>query len=85
MTEQTNNALVIGLAVVGGTGLTIMTVALAMGVIQGENATDMISTLFFGGLVLLVGASIGWFGVTEPHKHFDDINEPHYTGHHEEH
>lgn len=84
--NNTNQTLVIGLAVVGGIGLTIMTIALAIGVIQGANASDtVISTLFFGGLVLLAGASFGWFGVTQPYKNFDDINVPHYTGHHDEH
>lgn len=75
----------IALAVIGGTGLTLMSVALAVGVIQGANASNNgIGLLFFGGLVLLIGATGGWFGYTQPHKHFDDINVPEYTGHHHE-
>ena len=75
------------LAVLGGTGLVIMSIALAVGVIQAENTNmGVFNFLFFGGLVLLIGASIGWFGVSQPHKHFDDINVPQYTGHdHEDH
>ena len=74
------------LAVVGGIGLTLMSIALGIGVIGAENAPmGLFNALFFGGLVLLIGASIGWFGVSQPHKHFDDINEPQYTGHHNEH
>lgn len=70
------------LAVLGGIGLTLMSVALAIGVIMGESAAmGAFNFLFFGGLFLLIGASIGWFGVSQPHKHFDDISVPQYTGH----
>jgi hypothetical protein len=74
------------LAVIGGIGLMMMSFALGIGVIGAENAPmSLFNGLFFGGLLLLIGASIGWFGVSQPHKHFDDINEPQYTGHHDEH
>lgn len=87
MNENTdNNQLVVGLALIGGLGLILMSVALAVGVIQGENAsTNIIGMVFFTGLVLLFGGTAGWFGVTQPHKHIDDINVPQYTGHHDHH
>jgi hypothetical protein len=70
------------LAVVGGIGLTLMSFALGIGVIGGANAAmGTFNFMFFGGLFLLIGASIGWFGAAQPHKHFDDINVPQYTGH----
>lgn len=70
------------LSCVGGTGLILMSIALGIGVITGENtAMGTFNFLFFGGLFLLIGASIGWFGISQPHKHFDDINVPQYTGH----
>ncbi len=85
-TYDPKSPLMVGLAVVGGLGLTLMSVALGVGVIQGAAATsNLISGTFWVGLIMLVGATIGWFGVAQPYKHFDDINEPHYHGHHEDH
>ncbi|MFZ4813970.1 MAG: hypothetical protein ACOYL5_05495 [Phototrophicaceae bacterium] len=81
-----NQRLVIGLAVVGGIGFTLLTVAIAIGVTQAEAANNsVIGLLFWGGVILLVGATGAWFGVVQPQKHFDDINKPLYTGHHEKH
>ncbi|MEO0563130.1 MAG: hypothetical protein AAF125_13560 [Chloroflexota bacterium] len=70
------------LACVGGVGLVGMSLGLGIGVVQGEAANmGLFNALFFGGLVLLIGASLGWFGAAQPYKHFDDINVPQYTGH----
>lgn len=72
----------VGLAVIGGLGFTFMMLALGIGAAQGPNASNtMMGLLFFGGLVLLVFGTGGWIGVVQPHKHFDDINQPQYTGH----
>lgn len=82
---NTANPLLTGLALIGGVGLTLMSVGLAIGVIQGEQAnTAFVGAMFWTGLVLLFGASVAWFAVAQPHKHFDDINQPQYTGHHDE-
>ncbi len=84
MSTDNNTPLIISLAVVGGTGFIFMMVALGIGAAMGESATG-VGTLFSAGVALLLLGIIGWAGLTQPHKHFDDINEPHYTGHHEEH
>ncbi|MFZ4826522.1 MAG: hypothetical protein ACOYLB_04135 [Phototrophicaceae bacterium] len=80
--QPSQKQLLIWLAIIGGTGFFIMSIALGVGVIQGASASSsVISLAFFSGLAMLILASVGWFGVAQPHKHFDDINQPHYTGH----
>lgn len=83
---QSNESLSIGLSIIGGVGFTLMSIALGVGVVQGETASSgVIGALFWGGLVMLIGASVAWFGITRPDQHFDDIDQPLYTGHHDEH
>jgi len=78
--------LVLTLSVIGGIGMTLVMIALGIGVILGEAASGgLVAILFWTGLIVLLGASGGWFGVVRPYKYFDDINQPHYTGHHEDH
>lgn len=82
-TYNPKRPLYVGLSIIGGIGLTLMTVALAVGVIQGAAAdSNIIGGLFWTGLVMLFGGTAGWFGVAQPYKHIDDINIPQYTGHH---
>lgn len=85
--RRTANRLSFGLAMIAGTGLTIMIVALALGVIQAAESTNNIGGIFTLGLILFIAGVLGWVAVTQPYKHFDDINEAHYHGHdhHEEH
>ncbi len=78
----------VGMSIIGGVGLTLMTIALGVGVVQGAAANgSVIAALFWTGVVLLVGATGAWFGIAQPYKHFDDINQPQYHGHehHDEH
>ncbi len=73
------------LSFVTGLGFVLMAIALAMGVIQGENAdSNTIGLLFIVGVALFIGGLVAWFAMVQPHKHFDDINHPEYTGHHDE-
>ncbi len=75
-----------GLALTAGAGLILMILALAFGVIQGDAANSTVTGLtFVGGLALLLIGIAGWLAVVQPFEHFDDINVPQYTGHHEEH
>ena len=74
------------LALAAGAGLILMMLALAFGVVQGDSANGtVIGVTFVGGLALLVFGIGGWLATVQPFKHFDDINVPQYTGHHEEH
>lgn len=84
--RKTSHPMLFGLSLIAGIGLTAMMLVLGFGVIQGENADGGLLGLFFAaGLALFLFGAGGWVAVVQPHKHFDDINEPHYTGHHEEH
>lgn len=90
MTEHSENtqpaSLTYGLAFIAGGGLTLMVVAAGVGVVQGENATSgLVSVLFGVGAAALLIGIIAWFAVVQPHKHFDDINVPMDTGHHDDH
>jgi len=84
---QTNNnptspALIFGLAMVAGGGLTAMIVALGIGVIRGAEAdSTVIGSVFIAGLLLLALGIGAWVGLVRPFDHFDDINVGTYTGH----
>ncbi len=84
--NPTREPIPFGLALAAGGGLTLMIVALGIGVVQGVSAdTNLIGLAFVGGLLLLIAGIIGWFSVVRPFANFDDINEPHYHGHHDDH
>lgn len=83
-TSQPSQSTVLLLALTAGAGLVLMMLALAIGVVQGEAAdATTVGLTFAGGLALLVFGIAGWLATVQPFKHFDDINEPHYTGHHD--
>ncbi len=79
---KTDNPLLFGLSFLAGTGVVILLVTAAAGVIGGVEADNASLGLFFWlGLALLVSGIVGWFGVTRPDKNFDDINQPLDDGH----
>ncbi len=81
---QPSQTQILLLALTAGAGLILMMLALGIGVVQGEAAdASTIGLTFAGGLALLVLGIGGWLALVQPFKHFDDINEPHFTGHHE--
>lgn len=80
MTSENNtpsNSARVLLAMGGGLGMTITIVALGIGVtdVTGDNAST-IGLLVIIGLVLMFAAILAWFFTVQPHKHFDDINQP---------
>lgn len=78
------NPLSLGLALVAGTGLVLTVSALGWGVVQtGDANMGAIGGMFLLGLVLFVLGVGGWVVAAQPHRHFDDINVPKYTGHHD--
>lgn len=78
-----NNPLTVSLALMAGLGVTLMMVAAGIGVIQGESAdSELVGLLFAGGIGLFIVGVVAWAGVVRPWENFDDINEPHYHGHH---
>jgi hypothetical protein len=78
------NPAILGLAVLAGLGFILMMIALGMGVIGGADAdSSAVGLLFAVGLALFILGAVGWFATARPDRHFDDINVPQYTGHHE--
>jgi hypothetical protein len=84
--NQTSKILQLGLAFVAGTGLILMVITAAVGVISGEGMdSSALGLLFAAGTALLISGIVAWFAVVRPDLSFDDINEPMYHGHHDEH
>jgi hypothetical protein len=71
------------MSLTAGFGIILMLTALAIGVMQGSTAdSNLIGLMFAGGVAFFLIGAAGWFGLTQPQKHFDDINVPMDTGHH---
>ncbi len=79
-----NTSLITGLAMVGGLGLTIIVVALGLGVIIPNADNNFVGLAVLTGLVILISGIGGWLAVVQPFTHFDDINIPAEDDHHHE-
>lgn len=81
---STNHSPIVwGVSLVAGLGVTLMIVALGVGVIGGSTAdSNSIGLLFVAGLILFILGAGAWFGVVQPQKSFDDINQPAEDEHH---
>ncbi|MBI1278015.1 MAG: hypothetical protein GC179_07800 [Anaerolineaceae bacterium] len=74
---------VLGMSMIAGLGVILIVIALAVGVVQGAAAdSNSIGIAFISGIALFVLGAVGWFGLTQPQKHFDDINQPLDDGSH---
>jgi hypothetical protein len=74
--KVTSNPLAFGLALLAGTGLILMILALMAGVLVVETTGNLLLFVFLGGLVLLILGIVSWAVVFKPYAHFDDINQP---------
>ena len=84
-TGKSQTSVTLGLAFTAGIGFITMAAALAVGVIQGTTAdNNAVGMLFAAGVALFILGFAGWLAVAQPHKHFDDINVPLYTGYHDD-
>ena len=81
-THSSNNALKIGLSFISGIGLFLMITAAGISVVGGAEGSAL-SLVFATGAAMLITGILVWFAVVRPDTHFDDINEPHYHGHHD--
>jgi hypothetical protein len=79
------NPVIFWMSLLAGLGFILMMIALGVGVIQTNADTRGIGLLFISGTALFILGLVGWFASARPDQHFDDINVPQYTGHHEEH
>lgn len=79
-TQSVSKNVVTGLSMIGGLGLTLIVIALGIGVIRGDTVdsalTNLLGLMVVAGFMALAGAIIAWIAVVQPHKHFDNINEP---------
>jgi hypothetical protein len=74
---------VLGMSMIAGLGLILVLTALAIGVIQGTAAdSNTVAVTFVSGIGLFLIGAVGWFGLTQPQRHFDDINQPLDDGSH---
>jgi hypothetical protein len=77
------NSSVLGAAMIAGLGVILMILVAAIGVVQGATAdSNLLGLMFAGGVAFFLIGVVGWFGLTQPQKHFDDINIPKDSGHH---
>jgi hypothetical protein len=83
-TPAPSKSLLTGLSMIGGLGITMATLAAAIGVVLPDANSSVVGLVALSGAALLVLSVGGWFVATQPHKHFDDINQPLYHGHHHE-
>ena len=68
---------------IAGLGVILVLTALAIGVIQGTAAdSSTVAITFVSDIGLFLIGAVGWFGLTQPQKHFDDINQPLDDGSH---
>jgi ABC-type nickel/cobalt efflux system permease component RcnA len=83
----TSNPLTFGLSMTAGIGMTVVIIALGVGVLLSDGADpNLISFAVAAGAALFVIGLGGWLAATQPWKHFDDINVAQYHGHaHEPH
>lgn len=71
-----------GLSLAAGGGLTLMIIALGLGVVNADAAeSGGVGFLFIAGLLLLIAGVGAWLAVTRPFANFDDINVAKDTGH----
>lgn len=78
--ETGQNPLTLGLSFIAGGGVTLMIVALAIGVADPAQES-LVWLLFLVGLAMMIGGIVAWLGVVRPHENFDDIDQPLYDGH----
>lgn len=77
-----DNTLLINLSAIGGVGITLIVIALGIGVVGGEAVDSRVVGMgVLAGILLLVFAIVAWTGYVQPYKHFDDINQPLDDGH----
>ncbi len=68
---------------IAGLGVILIVIALGIGVVEGASAdTNTVGITFISGIGLFILGAVGWFGLTQPQRHFDDINQPLDDGSH---
>jgi ABC-type nickel/cobalt efflux system permease component RcnA len=73
---KTAHPLTFGLSLVAGMGVTVIMLALGIGVVQADANPSVIGAAIWAGVALMAIGIGGWIAVTRPFAHFDDINQP---------
>ena len=73
---KTSNPPTFLLSLVAGTGVILIILALALGVIQADANSSVIGMAVAIGVTLMIIGIGGWVFLTRPFSHFDDINQP---------
>jgi hypothetical protein len=82
--QAASKSVLTGIAMIGGLGITLMMLALGIGVVLPDAPSDIIGLVVALGVGLLITSIAGWIIATRPYEHFDDITVPQYHGHHHE-
>lgn len=77
-----NPSVLTGLSFAGGIGLLLIFVTLGVAVVAPPEDPGLVGLLMLTGFLLLIASIVGWFFIVQPHKHFDNINEPLEEEHH---
>jgi hypothetical protein len=81
--QAASKSVLTGIAMIGGLGITLMMLALGIGVVLPD-APSVIGLVVALGVGLLITSIAGWIIATRPYEHFDDITVAQYHGHHHE-
>jgi ABC-type nickel/cobalt efflux system permease component RcnA len=80
-TKEQEELLLRWLSALGGGGIVVMMIAASVGVINPDVDSGLIGLVVLVGAAALLMAIGAWTIVVQPHKNFDDINQPLYGGH----
>ncbi|MCA9912506.1 MAG: hypothetical protein KC496_04140 [Anaerolineae bacterium] len=80
--QEISENLLIGLSMLGGSGIVLMVIAAGIGVVVADVDSGLVGLIVLIGAALLVAGIGGWVIAVRPYEHFDDINVPMDTGHH---
>jgi hypothetical protein len=84
-TTQLNSSILVGLSTAGGGGIVLAMIAAGIGVVEPTVDSNLIGLLVLTGVAILIVSIIAWFMYVQPHKNFDDINQPLVEEHHSDH
>lgn len=74
--NRLSNPLMLGLALIGGTGLILMVLALGLGVSVPDADESVVGGMLLLGVMALGFGIVSWIIVARPSANFDDINVP---------
>lgn len=80
--QEPSEGTLMGLAMIGGLGITLMVLAAGIGVVLPNADSGLAGLVTLVGLGLLITGVGGWVIVVRPYENFDDITIPAPDEHH---